>query len=405
LKTEIPAQQRLRITRAGAAILMVVAAILLAQRLHTISHRYDQFDFVVFYGWWSDYSNGGDPWTDQRGPMRGCNYTPAFIEIFSPLARIDQKTAFWIWQAAQILCMVAAVLLLVRWSASPPGTAPTIIVLALVILSSPFNAAVVWGQITPMLLALLSAAWFCARRQQSAAAGLCMALAALLKLYPAAAAGYFLFGGRWRALGWTIGFFAAGVLLTNPAHWIELAGHGLPIAYRITGRHGLSVLSFVRTNVAYFAGTRINAEPLFAVWGLTALIDLVLIAIAAAATITGRGRADLDDLVFGLWVALAVLMSPLAWRQDFLLLLPACLFGLIAAWRGFPPREPTSNFALIAGSAMLGLSIVSALIKAVPGPSFPTLLAAYLGAALIFRARMRSESSRAEAQIARDRAS
>ena len=384
---------------------MVVALLLLAQRLHTISHRYDQFDFVVFHGWWTDYSSGGDPWTDQRGPMRGCNYTPAFIEIFSPLARIDQQTAFWIWQAAQILCMVIAVLLLARGSASPLGPAPTIIVLSLVMISSPFAAALVWSQIAPMLLALLSAAWFCARRQRPAAAGLWLALAALLKLYPAAVAGYFLFGRRWRPLGWTIGFFAAGVLLTNPAHWIELVTHGLPIAYRITGRHGLSVLSFVRTSVARFAGTRIKAEPLFAVWGLTALIDLVLIAIAAAVTITARVRADLDDLAFGLWVALALLMSPLAWKQDFLLLLPACLFGLRAAWQSFEPRAPTRNLALIAGSAMLAYCIVSALIKAVPGPGFPMLLAAYLGAALIFRAQMRSELPRAEAQTTRERPS
>jgi Glycosyltransferase family 87 len=403
LKTEIPAQRRLKITRAGAAILLVVAALLLAQRLHTISHRYDQFDFVVFYGWWTDYSNGGDPWTDQLGPMRGCNYTPAFIEIFSPLARLDQKTAFWIWQSAQILCIVIAVLILACGNASPLGTAPTIIVLSLVMLSSPLAAALVWSQVAPMLLALMSAAWFCARRQRPAAAGLWLALAALLKLYPAAAAGYFLFGRHWRALGWTTAFFAAGVLLTNPTHWIELVTHGLPIAYRITGRHGLSVLSFVRTSVAYLAGTRINAEPLFAVWGLTALIDLALIAIAAAATITGGGRADLDALAFGLWVALALLMSPLAWRQDFILLLPACLFGLRAAWQRFQPREPTRNLALLAGGAMLAYCVVSALIKAVPGPGFVVLLATYLGAALVFRARMRSESRRAEAETARDR--
>jgi hypothetical protein len=384
---------------------MVVAALLLAQRLHTISHRYDQFDFVVFYGWWSDYSNGGDPWTDQRGPMRGCNYTPAFVEIFSPLARLDQKTAFWIWQASQILCMVTAVLLLARGCASPLGSAPTIIVLSLAILSSPFAAALVWSQIAPMLLALLSAAWFCARRQSQAAAGLWLALAALLKLYPAAVAGYFLFGRRWRALGWTIGFFAAGVLLTNPVHWIALATNGLPIAYRIAGRHGLSVFSFARTSAAYFTGTRINVEPLFAVWGLTALIDILLIAIAAAATIAAQGRADLDDLAFGLWVALAVLMSPLAWKQDFILLLPACLFGLIAAWDRFEPREPTRNIGLIAGSAMLAFLIVSALIKAVPGPSFPMLLAVYLGAALIFRERTRSESPLDEAPAARDQVS
>jgi hypothetical protein len=396
---EIPAQRRLTITRASAAILVIVGALSLAQRLHAVSHRYDEFDFTVFYGWWTDYSSGGDPWMDLRGPMRGCNYTPAFVEIFSPLARLDQKTAFWIWQAGQLLCLVTAMLLLARGNASPLGAAPTIIVLSLVLLSRPFTGALVWSQVAPMLLALLSAAWFCARRERPAAAGLWLALAVLLKLFPAGAAGYFLFGRRWRALGWTIGFFAAGVLLTNPARWIELVMRGLPISYHIKGGGaGLTVLPFVRKSVAHFAGTRIAAEPLFAVWGFTALIDLALLAIAAAATITSRGRADLDGLLFGLWIALALLMSPLAWEVDTLLLLPAYLFGLLAAWQGFQPREGARHVALLAGSAILVICIMTSLIKALPHPGFPVLLAAYLGAALIFRARMRSDSPRGEAR-------
>ena len=379
-----------------------MAAVLFAERLHAISHRYDQFDFSVFYGWWTDYSSGGNPWTDLGGPMRGCNYTPFFIGIFSPLAWLDQKTAFWIWQALQVLCMLIAVLILARGSASPLGAAPTIIVLSLVLLSRPFTGALVWSQIAPMLLALLSAAWFCARRGHPAAAGLWLALAALLKLFPAGAAGYFLFCRNWRGLGWTIAFFAAGVLLTNPARWIELVTHGLPIAYRITGHAGLTVLSFARKSIAHFAGTRTAAESLFAVWGLTALIDLGLFAIAAAATITSRARADLDGLVFGLWVALALLMSPLAWEQDILLLLPAYLFGLLAAFQGFQTREPARHIALTAGSSILAVCIVTGLIKAVPHPGFPVLLGAYLGAALIFRARMRAELPCVEAQTARD---
>jgi hypothetical protein len=245
-----------------------------------------------------------------------------------------------------------------------------------------------------MLLALLSASWFCARRERPAAAGLCLALAALLKLYPAAAGGYFLFARRWRALGWTIGFFAAGVLLTNPFHWIELATLELPVSYHIVARAELTVLAFVRKCVAHFAGTTIAAAPLFAVLGFTALIDLALLAIAAAATITGRERADLDGLIFGLWVALALLMWPLAWIPETLLLLPAYLFGMLAAWDGFQPREAARQIALIAGAAMLAACIATALIKAVPHPGFPVLLAAYLGAALIFRARMRSDSPR-----------
>ncbi len=385
---------RLPITTIVAAILALIAAVSLAQRLPAISHRYNQFDFTVFYGWWSDYSSGGNPWTDMRGPMHGCNQPPSFVETFSPLARLDRKTAFWIWQAAQFLCVVAAVLLLARGNDPPLGTAPTIIVLSLVLMSRPFAGAIVWSQIAPMLLALLCAAWFCARRNRPAAAGMFMALAAWLKLFPAGAAGYFLFSRRWRSLGWTVGFFVAGVLLTNPVHWIELVTHGLPISYQVVGHAELTVLYVVRKAVAHFAG---GAQPVIAVWGITALIDLALIAIAAAATITSHGRTDLDGLVFGLWVALALLMSPLAWIDETLLLLPLFLFGLLAAWQGFQSREPVGNVALIAGAATLVICIVTELIKAVPHPGFPMLLAAYLAAALILRTRMQSGLARTQA--------
>jgi len=394
---------RLPFIRVGAAILAIVAALSLAQRISAVSHRYDDVDFTFFYGWWTDYSSGGDPWTVSIKPTdlrpglsrpRYCNYPPFFVEAFSPLARLDQKTAFWIWQAAQMLCLAGAVLMLARGSDPPLGAAPAIIVLSLVLLSRQFAGALVHAQVTPMLLALLSASWLCARRGRPAAAGLWLALAALLKLYPVTAGGYFLFARRWRALAWTIGFFAAGVLLTNPMRWLDLARLELPVSYQIVAHAELTVLAFVRKCVAHFAGTTIAAAPLFEVLGLTALIDLALLAIAAAATIAGHTRADLDGLIFGLWVALALLVSPLAWIPETLLLLPAYLFGMLAAWDGFQPSEAARQIALIGGAAMLAGCIATGLIKAVPHPGFPVLLAAYLGAALIFRARMRSDSPR-----------
>src|SRR5260370_34691210 len=135
------------------------------------------------------------------------------MECFARQHRFDRKTACWIWQAVQFLCLVAAVLLLARGNDPPLGAALTIIVLSLVLMSRPFAGAIVWSQIAPMLLALLCAAWFCARRNRPAAAGMWLALAAWLKLFPAGAAGYFLFSRRWRSLSWTIGFFVAGILL------------------------------------------------------------------------------------------------------------------------------------------------------------------------------------------------
>jgi hypothetical protein len=135
---------RLPIIRVGAAILAIVAALSFAQRIRAVTHRYDDVDFAIFYGWWTDYSSGGDPWvvSSKKSDLRPglsrphyCNYPPFFVEVFSPLARLDQKTAFWIWEAAQMLCLVGAVLMLARANAPPLGAAPTIILLSLVILS------------------------------------------------------------------------------------------------------------------------------------------------------------------------------------------------------------------------------------------------------------------------------
>jgi hypothetical protein len=389
--------RRLPIATIAATVLAIVAAVSLAQRIPAASHRYDDLDFVTFYGWWTDYSSGINPWVGQSkqvdsqqhlSPRRDCNYTPFFVEVFSPLARLDQRTAFWIWEASQMICLVVAVLLLARGNDPPLGAAPTIIILSLVLLSRQFAGELVYAQVAPMLLFLLSASWFSARRERPAAAGLGLALAALLKLYPVTVGGFFLFDRSWRTLGWAIGFFAAGVLLTNPAHWIELATQGLSVSYQQVAVSELTVLAFVRKSLAHFAGTTVAAAPLSAVIAITALIDLALLAIAAAATTMSRGRANLDGLLFGMWVALALLISPLAWIHETLLLLPAYLFGALAAWEGFQRREATRQILLIAGSVIFAGCIATALIKALPHPGFAMLLTSYFGAALIIRARV-----------------
>jgi hypothetical protein len=144
----------------------------------------------------------------------------------------------------------------------------------------------------------------------------------------------------------------------------------------------------VRKSVAQFAGTTIAAAPLSPVIAVTAVLDFALLAGAAAATIISRGRADLDGLLFGLWVALALLMSPLAWIHETLLLIPAYLFGTLAAWDGFQGRDATRQILLIAGSVILAGCIATALIKALPHPEFAMLLATYFAAVLILRARV-----------------
>jgi hypothetical protein len=89
-------------------------------------------------------------------------------------------------------------------------------------------------------------------------------------------------------------------------------------------------------------------------------------------------------------------MSPLAWLPETLLLLPLYLFGMLAAWNGFQPREAARHISLLVGATLLTFCIMTALIKAVPHPGFAALLAAYLGSALIFRSRIKMDAPRDE---------
>ena len=156
--------RRLPITTTAAAVLAIVAAFSVIQRVRAAQHRYDDVDFIFFYGWWTDYSTGGNPWILQarRSELRPglarpryCKFPPSFVEVFSPLARFDQKTAFWVWESIQMLCLIAAVLILARANAPPLAAPTTIIVLSLVLMSRQFAGALVGAQVTPMLLALL----------------------------------------------------------------------------------------------------------------------------------------------------------------------------------------------------------------------------------------------------------
>ena len=64
---------------------------------------------------------------------------------------------------------------------------------------------------------------------------------------------------------------------------------------------------------------------------------------------------------------------------------------------GLRRRDASRHVMLNAGAAILIACIVTALIKAVPHPGFSTVIAAYISAALIIRARMQSDLERDEA--------
>jgi len=350
----------------------------------------------MLYAWWTQYNAGEVMWrpaaatetTIRPGLLRPrfCNYTPAFVIALAPFARLDQKTAYWLWQGLQLLCVGIAVVLLARGADPPLTLEATLVVLALTVISRPLRGTVTYAQLSPMLLALLVAAWFFARRERSVLAGLTLAAAALLKLYPAAAGGYFLFGRRWRALGWTIVFFVLGLAASGIGNWITFAQFGMSGTMGAVHRGNLTALAFYQDVIG-------GGSANWLVYALTATDDLLLVAIAAwPASRSTRTGGPSDGIAFSLWLGAAILMSPLAWPHETLLLLPLYLFEFLAA-REASNWNTTNGWPFVTAVAIVAACALAELIKLLPAPGFPALFVTLLAASLVASVEPSPESA------------
>ncbi|HJU28748.1 MAG TPA: glycosyltransferase family 87 protein [Candidatus Binataceae bacterium] len=321
---------------AVATILTLIAAVTTAQRLDRFAYRYDRFNFSSFYNWGDEYNRGEPVWASVR-PRRKlqftaeyfCNYTPFFVETFSPLSRLDEKTAHTVWQLTQVAVLVAALLLLAR-TAEPRLDWPEGVAFAAIGVTFQSVRNLLWGsQWSPVLLLLLILSWRSSRRERPYVAGFWLAAATLLKLYPGMLGGYFALRRRWREVVSSAVLFLLGVIGSGPRHWMEFWRYGTPHSFaRIASPIMALDLSAILPNV-YRVVADSSGHPYSASWplvlALTIPLDLIVVAVLVFATL--RDRDDGRGLVFSMWLAAAVLLSPLAWRNELILLFPAYLFS------------------------------------------------------------------------------
>src|SRR5579863_2154060 len=219
-------EPRSRITL--AIILAIISLVVTVKRFDQFASRYDDFDFNHFYGWGSRYRSGEDAWTKLEegktpsGVPRVCNQTPALLAAIAPLTLLNPRPAHAVWIIAQIVFLVLALWLLMREIGPPLDVASGAMFIALALMFGSVRRIMLNAAFPPMLLLSLVISWKCARSNRPAVGGLFLAIAALLKLYPIALAGYYLLRKRWSLLGWTAGFFAVGVVATGIENWLQL---------------------------------------------------------------------------------------------------------------------------------------------------------------------------------------
>ncbi len=274
---------------------------------------------------------------------------PTFALAVAPLALLPYPVAWGIWQFLSLVALGGALALIVR-EIRPPFPPLTWMALGcLILLFPPLSFHMIYAHTEVFILLLLVGAWVSLRRGREVSAGLLLALAGVLRLYPL----FFLFlllqRRAWRAL---LASFVGGLAL------VLLAGLAAgPESY-------LRYLGVLRNDISTFYPLWGNASlwgivhKVAALWpplgglpwlrdGLAAGLSLGLLGGTAALAWKDAHLPNRLDRHFALFTASVLLASPLSWvYYQILLYLP--FFLLLSAWQKGRLSRPARCFVVAA---------------------------------------------------------
>jgi hypothetical protein len=181
-------------------------------------------DFTVYYLTALALHQGDNPYTtsfsqiavladlgsDVTGEVGQPTDPPTFFFIIEPLAFMSRGAAFWTWAGLNAVCMICSLLLLTTGLSSKARAA----LVALAVIYPPVGIHFIWGQSKILILLLFTLAIRLMNTGRDRLAGLCLAAASLLRIFPLLLLGYLLIQRRWSALRWTIIGLAGGAAAT-----------------------------------------------------------------------------------------------------------------------------------------------------------------------------------------------
>jgi Glycosyltransferase family 87 len=261
-------------------------------------------------------------------------HPPSSVLLTLPLGRLSYPNAVLVWNLISLVALGASLKIVASELAFPRRLlAPA---LALMAFCHPVYGNVYQGQLTLILVLLVTAIWALERSGWSYSAGLLIGAAAAVKLFPAYLVVYYAARGRFRPLfGTAVAFLSLTVLTGLVLGWESYYDY----------------IYIVMKNQAKFRSFAYNisvaglwhklfdpvdetgpVEPLWrspalAHWG-TILSDLAITMILVMVTRRARTHAQ-RDLAFALTVVAMLLVSPVTW--DFSLPLLLVSIAVVAA--------------------------------------------------------------------------
>jgi hypothetical protein len=276
-------------------------------------------------------------------------HPPTSILLALPIAWLSYPDATLVWNLVSLVLIVASVVIVFRELGLPLVSWWVFPALALGLTCNPLRQTVNQGQLNGILLFLLTLAWRADRRGQDTAAGVTVALAAAIKLFPAVLMGGFLLQRRWRCLSAstitlaTVSALTAGILGLDAyiAYFTEvvpdvarfqsdwcngsLAGFWSKLFGTGAIHFGHVVEPLVHRPDLAIAATLLSCAAVVGCW-------------ARSAT---RARSEADrDWVFAIGLCAMLLVSPVCWDHYWLLL----LLPLVVVWKRLPEHPAARGF-------------------------------------------------------------
>ena len=326
-----PASLAAVITRPGMLAIVWLCAIVtilnIGRQLPQLATRWD---FSIYYMSATLLHEGQDPYTTDFGPVaarmglqagdiRHATDPPTFLLLMEPLALMPERLAYYTWVGFNGVLLALALMLLLGRSTGL-GSKSALALTALALLYPPVEWHFLAAQSKIPILLLLVVMIRLMERGWERGAGLCLAFAGLLRMFPLLLLGYLVLQRRWRTLIWTLIGVAGGGLATI---WL------LGLHDSLSFRFGVRLLT-----EQYYAGVPANialgatVSRLF--WFIAgkdpgAGIDLVrrIAVVASEAALLGATiyatlkvqQRDPGWRALGSWIVISVLLSPLAWSH------------------------------------------------------------------------------------------
>lgn len=266
---------------------------------------------------------------------------PFFTFIISPLGLLNYSIAYTFWCVFSILCGVLSAIFLQKAISVPfQHISYTLAIILALFVYYPTFSVIQFGQVSLVLLALLSGAWLAAKQKYLALAGILLGVAASLKIIFGLFLFYFLFRREWRGL---FGFILTGIICTLIP--LSLLGSKTYFNYYSVIRHiywyastwNASLLGFF---LRLFGGPEKNVPLISAPWltyklyflsSFLLLIGLIKY-LQPTKKIEPTAKLDLD---FSSVIVTMLLISPLGWLYYFSWL----SIPFLACWKLINQRE------------------------------------------------------------------